>query len=109
MKEYLPIGTIVKVKSIEKKVMIAGISQVKDSEKIERWDYVSVLYPTGIYAEDSFYYFNSDDIIEVVFRGYDDEERQEFLKIVNEAELIINEAEKEAEKIRMENAHNAFE
>ena len=38
MKEYLPIGTIVKVKDVEKKIMIVGISQVREIEDLERWD-----------------------------------------------------------------------
>lgn len=105
MKEYLPIGTIVKVKDIEKRIMIVGISQVREIEKLERWDYVAVLYPTGVYAENSFYFFNSEDITEIVFKGYDDEERQAFLKIVNEAESLIAEAEEH----KSDTAQSAFE
>jgi len=109
MKEYLPIGTVVTVKDIEKKVMIVGISQVRETDVLERWDYVAVLYPTGVYAENSFCFFDNDDITEIVFKGYDDEERHAFLKIVDEAEKMVNEAEKTAEEKKKNSAQSAFE
>lgn len=97
MKDYLPIGSIVKTNKINKKLMIVGFSQIRDDEKIEQYDYVSVLYPAGVFSEDSFLFFNSDDINEVLFKGYEDDEREEFLKIVSEAENMIETAKNELE------------
>lgn len=89
MKDYLPIGSVVKLKNSDKKLMIVGFSQVRETEKIERADYVSVLYPAGVFCEDCFMFFNAEDISETVFTGYDDEDRKEFLELVDTAEKMI--------------------
>lgn len=95
MKEYLPIGSVVEVNDIEKKLMIVGFSQVIQDDTLQMYDYVTVIYPLGVFSEKSFYFINSEDIKEVIFTGYDDEERQEFLTIVEESEKVIAEVREE--------------
>lgn len=34
--------------------MIVGFSQIKDDIEVEKYDYVSVLYPVGVFSEDCF-------------------------------------------------------
>jgi hypothetical protein len=41
---------------------------------------MGVLYPEGHIGTDFQYLFNDEDIAEVVFSGYHDDERTEFLK-----------------------------
>lgn len=77
--ELLPIGTIVLLKDGEKRLMICGIMQT-DGGSQENYDYMGVLYPEGHIGEGFQYLFNHDDINEIIFRGFEDAERVEFLE-----------------------------
>ena len=77
--ELLPVGSIVLLKDGEKKLMVSGIKQTDAGGDGTEYDYLGVLYPEGHIGEQFQYLFNHDDINEVVFRGYEDEERTEFL------------------------------
>ena len=48
-------------------------------KKPREYDYASVLYPQGNMGDGSIFLFNHDDIKEVLFIGYDTEERKGFL------------------------------
>lgn len=74
----LPIGTIVLLKDGQKKLMINGIMQTDVSDNKE-YDYLGILYPEGHIGEQFQYLFNHEDIREIVFRGFEDEERTEFI------------------------------
>lgn len=76
----LPIGSIVLLSGGEKKLMIAGIKQTNANGEGEEYDYLGVLYPEGNIGEPFQYLFNHEDIKEIVFRGYEDSERIDFLK-----------------------------
>lgn len=78
IKELLSIGSIVLLKDGEKRLMINGIMQ--SDENGEDYDYLGVLYPEGHIGEGFQYLFNHEDIREVVFRGFEDAERVEFLE-----------------------------
>lgn len=80
IKDLLPIGSIVLLKDATKKMMIYGIkqSQVTDTEK--EYDYIGVLYPEGNMGEKFQFLFNHEDIQSIIFRGYEDIERQTFIK-----------------------------
>ena len=82
MKEYLPLGSIVLLKSGVKKIMIYGRKQlaVKDNQE---YDYVACLYPEGNISDEYTYLFNHSDINEVVHKGYSDEDEEQFLAILN--------------------------
>ncbi|MCQ2509339.1 MAG: DUF4176 domain-containing protein [Lachnospiraceae bacterium] len=83
----LPIGTIVLLKDGEKRLMISGIMQSDASGNGANYDYLGVLYPEGHIGEQFQYLFNHEDIEEVIFRGYEDEERAEFLR---KLESVLN-------------------
>ncbi|KZS43524.1 DUF4176 domain-containing protein [Paenibacillus glucanolyticus] len=72
--QLLPIGSVVKFKEWDQTLMIYGRMQ-NDSKTLKRWDYVACFYPHGNLTKDSNIFFNHEDISEVVFRGYinDDE------------------------------------
>lgn len=76
----LPIGTIVRLKDGEKRLMICGVKQTNADGDGKEYDYLGVLYPEGHIGDDFQYLFNHTDIEEIVFRGYEDEERESFLK-----------------------------
>lgn len=79
IKELLPIGSIVQLKGGQHKLMVCGIKQT-DTEQEQEFDYISVLYPEGCMNELGKYLFDHSDIEQVFFRGFEDEERAEFVK-----------------------------
>ena len=82
MKEYLPIGSVVLLNNGTKRVMIYGRKQLSaDTGTI--FDYVSCFYPEGNISPDYTFLFNHEDIKEVIFRGYSDEEEEKFLEVLN--------------------------
>lgn len=79
VKELLPIGSVIWLKEAERPLMIFGIKQ-SNMETGEEYDYIGVIYPEGNMGTDSQFLFQHKDIERVVFRGYEDESRTEFLK-----------------------------
>lgn len=79
IKELLPIGSIVLLEEGEKRLMISGIMQSDASGNGEEYDYLGVLYPEGHIGDQFQYLFNHKDISEIIFRGFEDDERVEFL------------------------------
>ena len=80
--ELLPIGSIVLLEGAEKKLMIFVVGQTQLEENKD-FDYIGVVYPEGNMGEGSQFLFNHSDIEEIVFRGYEDEERDNFLEMLN--------------------------
>ena len=81
--ELLPIGSVIRLTDAKKSLMIHGVIQTdKDTEKT--FDYIGVLWPEGNLGDGSQILFNHKDIERVEFLGYDNEERQEFLKKLND-------------------------
>lgn len=78
VRNLLPIGSIVLLKEAEKKLMIFGIRQTDDETKRE-YDYIGVLYPEGNIGENVRFIFDHEDIEQIIFRGYEDDERTQFL------------------------------
>lgn len=84
IKDLLPIGTIVLLKDGEKRLMVNGILQIDTGGTGENYDYMGVLYPEGHIGEGFQYLFNHEDISQIIFRGYEDSERDEFVgKLAN--------------------------
>lgn len=78
IKELLPIGSVVLLNNGKKRVMIFGVKQSDVDTKIE-YDYIGVLYPEGNVGANSQFLFNHDNIKEVCFKGFEDEERAGFI------------------------------
>lgn len=84
IKDLLPIGSIVRLHDGEKRLMIIGIMQSDASGNGKEYDYLGILYPEGHIGDRFQYLFNQEDIEEVIFRGFEDDERVEFLnKLTN--------------------------
>ncbi len=78
----LPIGSIVKVKNIEQRMMIIGVLQIEKGAPEKSFDYAAVPYPEGLHDMRLNIGFNHSNIEEVVFRGYEDKERKAFLVVL---------------------------
>ena len=78
-KELLPIGSVVLLNNATKKLMIYGVGQtnIKDGKD---YDYIGVMYPEGNMGEGTQYLFNHTDINEIIFRGFEDAERDTFVE-----------------------------
>ena len=83
IKELLPIGSIVLLEEGTKKMMIFGVKQTDETSGVE-YDYIGVMYPEGNLGEGSQYLFNHENIIEVCFKGFEDEERVDFIEKLTE-------------------------
>lgn len=81
MKDLLPIGSVVTLQGTAKKVMIIGILQMQP-ETGKLYDYLGVPYPEGFISAKKNLVFNHELINDVVFTGYDNPERQGFLKLM---------------------------
>lgn len=79
IRDLLPIGSIVLLKDGEKRLMISGVMQSEMEQDGGEYDYFGVLYPEGHIGEQFQYLFNHEDIEEIVFRGYADDERKAFI------------------------------
>lgn len=79
VKNYLPIGTVVKLRNGQKKLMIYGIAQSDMDNPDVEYDYIGVPYPEGNMGPDYQYLFRHEDVEEIFFRGFEDVERQEFI------------------------------
>ena len=77
IKELLPIGTVVILKDATKRLMISGVMQ-NDTEGNE-YDYMGVLYPEGNISQKAQFLFQHSDREHVIFKGYEDDERTEFI------------------------------
>ncbi|GLI83609.1 hypothetical protein ANABIO32_13030 [Rossellomorea marisflavi] len=77
--KLLPIGTVVKLKKVDKPVMIYGRHQLqKKTEKI--FDYIAVPYPEGNLTEEFNVFFNRNLVDEVLHQG-----------LISRAELLLRE------------------
>lgn len=86
MKDLLPIGTVVLLKEATKKIMIIGYLPVTEEQKT--FDYSGVLWPEGLITTEQSLLFNNDDISQIFFNGFKNEESEEFNKKINE--LLAN-------------------
>lgn len=89
MKEkYLPLGSIVLLKGGTKKIMINGYC-IKTEEKEDKiFDYRGCPFPEGVLESEGVALFDHDQIAEICFTGYKNEESLNFL---DKLEIITNE------------------
>ncbi len=80
----LPIGSIVYLREGTNKIMIlnrAPILPSKENKEEGLWyDYSGCFYPQGLNPNNVFY-FNEENIDEVVFEGFKDDDEERFQKI----------------------------
>lgn len=78
----LPIGSIVKLRDNDNRMMIIGFHP--ENDKGEKRDYVAVVYPMGMMGIESMLFFNNSDIEEVVFQGYLNRQHETLLKLMED-------------------------
>ena len=77
METLLPIGSIVLLKESTKRLMIYGRMQREvDGERV--WDYIACLYPEGNINPDHSFLFDHEQIANIYFLGFQDEEEIKF-------------------------------
>ncbi|WP_143804674.1 DUF4176 domain-containing protein, partial [Paraliobacillus ryukyuensis] len=85
------------LKGGNKRLMIYGRKQLVTGEEKEglqaqeeeiteqtMYDYIGVPYPEGYISQEYTYVFSHSDIIDIIFRGYEDQEEEEFQKILKQ-------------------------
>lgn len=74
----LPIGSVVLLKDSSKKLMITGFAQVAADDPNRIYDYVGCVFPEGFLGPDQTYLFDSQQIDNIFFIGYQDQEQMAF-------------------------------
>ncbi len=78
IKDLLPVGSVVRLKKGTKNLVIMGVKQ-KDIITGNTYDYIAVPYPEGYISKDTVFFAMHDKIEEVIFKGYSNNEREEFI------------------------------
>lgn len=68
-KNSLPIGTVVKLKGLDEKVMIYGNNVIRSTDN-KKYRYLGCFYPDGFTSNDYNVFFNASDIEKVYYLGY---------------------------------------
>lgn len=89
MKNLLPVGSIVQIEGGTRKTVIIGILQYNQEKPDKLYDYLGVPYPEGFIGQGSTYLFNHEAISEVVYKGFEDEERKKFMNLVDKIQKGI--------------------
>ena len=77
----LSIGSVVYLAEGNQKIMILNIGPLVEKEGVKYYfDYTGCLYPEGLDPE-QVYYFNDNDIDEVIFEGFTDEDGKRFIEL----------------------------
>ena len=97
LNQLLPIGSVVLLRNAKKRLMITGVFPIQTEEE-EVYDYIAVIYPEGYIGPRSNYVFNHGDIEEILFKGYDDEERKGYLDVMKKTMEVAFETIKNAEE-----------
>ncbi|MYL55905.1 DUF4176 domain-containing protein [Virgibacillus halodenitrificans] len=80
MKKPLPLGSIVRLNNGEVKLMIISRAPLHtQNNTVGYYDYSSCIYPKG-QTNEQVLFFNHEDIAEVYFEGYVDEQEKVFQK-----------------------------
>lgn len=92
IKKYLPVGSVVLLKKGKKKVLIIGYFSTESQTKIKVYDYIGCLYPEGIYKLDLSVGFNHEDIKEIYYMGYSDNDFKSFNEKLKEFKKLYVDA-----------------
>ncbi|MDQ0221246.1 DUF4176 domain-containing protein [Peribacillus cavernae] len=84
----IPNGSIVLLNGGNITLMIYGRKQVlvaEDEQDGKMYDYLAVPYPEGYISPEYTYVFNHTDIAKILFKGFINEEEEEFQTVLNNA------------------------
>lgn len=86
--KYLPLGTICKIKNSDYLVMICGYYSIKFDNEIIMHDYRGCIYPEGL-LKNNIISFNHNDIIEIIFKGYINDDYSKLNQVLLNQQKII--------------------
>lgn len=78
-KDILPLGSVVLLNGGTKKVMIIGYCMKTPDNPDKIYDYCGCIFPEGVLRSDITCVFNHEQIKEICFSGYKNDEASEFL------------------------------
>lgn len=84
-KELLPVGSVVTLVGGVRKIMIIGIKTMHKDNPDLIYDYIGVLYPEGFLGDEGNFMFNHSDINDIIFKGYQNPERDNFIEYMEQA------------------------
>jgi len=94
--KYLPVGSVLMLKNGKKRVMITGFVATAPETEGKVYDYIGCLYPEGVISSDKNLLFNHDQISEIYYMGYvDDEWKKVEVKLKELVEKQLNSVAKE--------------
>lgn len=79
----LPLGSIVRLERASKCIMICGRAQKRECDGVS-FDYTACYYPEGVITGKEPFYFNHEDIEEVYYYGYSDNDEKTFAEYLQE-------------------------
>ena len=82
--KFLPIGSVVLLNGGKKKIMITGFCSISSDDKTRVYDYSGCIYPEGYLSSNQICLFDHEQIEDIYFIGYENEEETEFKKQLNE-------------------------
>lgn len=82
--KYLPIGTVVLLNGGSKKIMITGFCSISEDDTTKVYDYCGCIYPEGYLNSNQVCLFDHNQINEIFYLGYENDEESEFKKELNQ-------------------------
>lgn len=82
--KYLPIGTVVLLNGGSKKIMITGFCSISEDDINRVYDYCGCIYPEGYLNSNQVCLFDHNQINEIFYLGYENDEESEFKKELNQ-------------------------
>lgn len=86
--EFLPIGTVVLLKDSTKKVIIIGHNQIEVGNEEVLYDYSGSVFPEGYLGADSTYLFNNENIKDIYYLGYEDNNNNPIIHDKSTSEIL---------------------
>lgn len=76
---FWPIGTVCKLKNGQKYVMITGFCPiVPNGSKQKTYDYCGCMYPEGVVSSEVNLVFNNEQVEQIIFEGFRNDEEKVF-------------------------------
>lgn len=94
--KYLPIGTVCTLKNNNKKIMIISYFSLEYNGNVKMYDYKGCVYPEGLLLPSQALSFNHDDIENIEYIGYKNEQYEVLNNTLNRGEQEDVEFEKTA-------------
>lgn len=82
--EILPLGSVVLLKGGRKKIMIIGYRMRTQERPNQIYDYCGCVFPEGVLRSDITCVFNHEQIDQIFFSGYKNEESNSFITKIEE-------------------------